>query len=158
MAMKHGRFGEFLACSGYPDCKATRKTEKGGKFAAAEVAPGELCPQCNEHHLVVKHGRYGPFTACSNYPKCKYVKQETTGVSCPECGIGELAVKKSNRGVFYGCGNYPTCKFILRDKPIPQACPECGARFVVEHMRKDGSREIQCRTENCKFSEALTSD
>src|SRR6476620_60722 len=82
MAMKRGRFGQFLACTGYPECKTTRKIQKGGKFAAPDVVLEERCPQCGEN-LVLKQGRYGPFTACSNYPKCKYIKKETTGVSCP---------------------------------------------------------------------------
>src|SRR6266436_2822774 len=75
MAKKFGRFGEFLACIGYPECKTTRKIQKGGKFAAPDVVLEERCPQCGKN-LVLKQGRYGPFTACSNYPKCKYVKQE----------------------------------------------------------------------------------
>jgi DNA topoisomerase-1 len=154
MAMKRGRFGQFLACTGYPECKTTRKIQKGGKFAAPDVRLEELCPQCGKQ-LVIKQGRYGPFTACSNYPKCKYVKQETTGVGCPECGVGELVVKKSKRGAFYGCSTYPKCKFTLWDKPIAQDCPECGARFLVEKVKKDGSRELQCRAEGCKYKEAL---
>jgi DNA topoisomerase-1 len=154
MAMKRGRFGQFLACTGYPDCKTTRKIQKGGKFAAPDVMLEELCPKCGKQ-MVLKQGRYGPFTACSNYPKCKYIKQETIGVSCPECGSGELVVKKSKRGTFYGCANYPTCKFTLWDKPVAQSCPECGARFLVEKVKKDGSRELQCRAEGCKYKEAL---
>ncbi len=154
MAMKRGRFGQFLACTGYPECKTTRKIQKGGKFAAADVMLEELCPKCGKQ-MVLKQGRYGPFTACSDYPKCKYIKQETIGVGCPECGAGELVVKKSKRGSFYGCANYPTCKFTLWDKPIPQSCPECGARFLVEKVKKDGSRELQCRAEGCKYKEAL---
>ena len=154
MAMKRGRFGQFLACTGYPECKTTRKIQKGGKFAAPDVMLEELCPKCGKQ-MVLKQGRYGPFTACSNYPKCKYIKQETIGVSCPECGAGELVVKKSKRGSFYGCENYPTCKFTLWDKPVPQSCPQCGARFLVEKVKKDGSRELQCRAEACKYKEAL---
>lgn len=152
MAMKRGRFGQFLACTGYPQCKTTRKLQTSGKFTAPDLE--EACPHCGEH-LVLKHGRYGPFTACSNYPKCKYVKQETTGVSCPECGTGDLVVKKSKRGAFYGCSTYPNCKFTLRDKPVPQSCPQCGARFLVEHNRNDGGRGLQCRAEDCKYKEAL---
>ena len=154
MAMKRGRFGQFLACTGYPECKTTRKIQKGGKFAAPDVMLEELCPKCGKQ-MVLKQGRYGPFTACSNYPNCKYIKQETIGVSCPECGAGELVVKKSKRGSFYGCSNYPTCKFTLWDKPVPQSCPQCGARFLVEKVKKDGSRELQCRAEGCKFKEDL---
>jgi DNA topoisomerase I len=154
MAMKRGRFGQFLACTGYPDCKTTRKIQKGGKFAAPDVVLEELCPQCGKN-LVLKQGRYGPFTACSNYPKCKYIKQETTGVSCPECGEGELVVKRSKRGAFYGCSKYPACKFTMRDKPIPQSCPRCGARYIVEKTNKDGTRELQCRAEGCDYQEPV---
>ncbi|HSB09764.1 MAG TPA: type I DNA topoisomerase [Blastocatellia bacterium] len=154
MAMKRGRFGQFLACTGYPDCKTTRKIQKGGKFAAPDVILEELCPKCGKH-LVLKEGRFGPFTACSNYPKCKYIKQETTGVSCPECGEGELVVKRSKRGAFYGCSRYPSCKFTMRDKPVPRSCPHCGARYLVEKTEKDGTRELQCRAEDCNYREAL---
>src|SRR5215471_3098348 len=154
MAMKRGRFGQFLACTGYPECKTTRKIQKGGKFAAPDVMLEEECPKCGEQ-LVLKQGRFGPFTACSNYPKCKYIKQETTGVGCPECGTGELVVKKSKRGTFYGCSNYPKCKFTLWDKPIARECPECGARYLVEKVKKDGTRELQCRSEDCKYKEQL---
>lgn len=154
MAMKRGRFGQFLACTGYPECKTTRKIQKGGKIAAPDVVLEELCPQCGKN-LVLKQGRYGPFTACSNYPKCKYIKQETTGVSCPECGEGELVVKRSKRGAFYGCSRYPSCKFTMRDKPVPQSCPQCGARYLVEKTNKDGTRELQCRSDGCEFKEAL---
>jgi DNA topoisomerase-1 len=152
MVMKRGRFGPFLACTGYPDCKTTRKIQKGGKIAAPDVALEDLCPQCGKH-LVIKQGRFGPFTACSNYPTCKYIRQELTGVGCPECG-GDIAVKRGKRGkVFYGCASYPKCKFALWDKPLAQSCPECGARFVVEKTKKDGTRVIQCRTEGCKYKE-----
>jgi len=154
MAMRRGRFGQFLACTGYPECKTTRKIQKGGKFAEPDVMLEETCPKCGKQ-LVLKQGRYGPFTACSNYPKCKYIKQETTGVSCPECGVGELVVKKSKRGAFYGCSTYPKCKFTLWDKPVAQSCPECGARFLVEKVKKDGTRELQCRAEGCKFKQPI---
>jgi len=152
MALKRGRFGMFYACTGYPDCKTTRKIQKGGKAAAPAIALEELCPQCGKH-LVIKEGRFGPFTACSNYPECKFIKQETTGVTCPEDG-GEIVVKRGKK-TFYGCSNYPKCKFALWDKPVAQPCPQCGARFLVEKIKKDGSRELQCRTEDCKFKEPI---
>lgn len=154
MVLKRGRFGQFLACTGYPECKTTRKIQKGGKIAAPDVVLEEPCPQCGSN-LVIKQGRYGPFTACSNYPKCKYIKQETTGVSCPECGEGEIAERKSKRGVFYGCTRYPACKFTMRDKPVPRECPACGARFLVEKIEKDGAHELQCIAEGCKYREPI---
>ncbi len=159
MILKRGRFGQFYACTGYPDCKTTRKIEKG-KVTAAPVALEEECPQCGKH-LVLREGRFGPFTACSNYPTCKYIKQETTGVTCPEDG-GEIVVKRGKKKTFYGCSNYPKCKFALWDKPVSETCPECGARFLVEKFKKDGSRELQCRAEECKYKrpviDAPTSD
>lgn len=151
MILKRGRFGQFYACTGYPDCKTTRKIEKG-KVAAAPVALEEACPQCGQH-LVLREGRFGPFTACSNYPKCKYIKQETTGVACPEDG-GELVVKRGKK-TFYGCSNYPKCKFALWDKPLAETCPTCGARFLVEKFKKDGTRELQCRAEGCKYKQPI---
>ena len=155
MAMKRGRFGQFLACTGYPECKTTRKIQKGGKISAPDVVLEELCPQCGKH-MIIKQGRFGPFTACSDYPTCKYIKQETTGVGCPDCGVGEIVVKKSKRGrAFYGCSTYPACKFTLWDKPIAQQCPQCGARFIVEKTSKDGSRILQCREEGCGYKEEL---
>jgi len=155
MTLKRGRFGQFLACTGYPDCKTTRRIQKGGKFAAPDQPLEEPCPQCG-NNLVIKQGRFGPFTACSNYPKCKYVKQETTGVACPECAAGEIVVKRSKRGkVFYGCSTYPGCEFTSWDKPVARNCPECGARFVVEKASKDGHRFLKCREEGCKYKEEL---
>jgi len=154
MVLKRGRFGQFLACTGYPECKTTRKIQKGGKFAAPDVQLEEKCPQCG-NNLVLKQGRYGPFTACSNYPKCKYIKQETTGVGCPDCGEGELVEKRSKRGSFYGCSRYPACKFTMRDKPVAQSCPKCGARYLVERVSKGGLRELQCIAEGCDYREQL---
>jgi DNA topoisomerase-1 len=153
MAMKRGRFGQFLACTGYPECKTTRKIQKGGKIAAPDIVLEEICPQCGKH-LVAKQGRFGPFTACSNYPDCKYIKQETTGVTCPEDG-GEIVVKRGKRKTFYGCSNYPKCKFAVWDRPVAETCPQCGARFLVEKAKKDGSRELQCRTGGCKYKKPV---
>lgn len=154
MISKRGRFGQFFACTGYPDCKATRKTQQGDKSAAPGAVIEEHCPQCGSN-LVLKQGRFGPFTACANYPKCKYVRQARTGVSCPECGTGEIVEKKSKRGGFYGCSRYPACKFTMRDEPVPKSCPRCGARYVVEKTSNDGSRKLQCPAEGCDYKEAL---
>ncbi len=153
MAMKRGRFGQFLACTGYPECKTTRKIQKGGAIAAPTVQLEETCPQCGKH-LVIKQGRFGAFTACSNYPECKFIKQDTTGVACPEDG-GEIVVKRGKKKTFYGCSNYPKCNFVLWDKPVAKGCPKCGARFLVEKWKKEGNRELQCRAEDCDYKEAV---
>ncbi len=136
MVLKRGRFGPFYACSGYPECKTTRRlTQEERK---PDVPLDEPCPQCGKQ-LVIRHGRYGEFVACSNYPTCKYVKQKATGVTCPQCRQGELIERRSKRGrVFYGCNRYPECKFVLWHKPLPQACPKCGHSYLVERWTKSG--------------------
>src|SRR3990172_8621527 len=109
MVLKKGRYGQFLACSAYPDCRNTRRILRGkdGSVASkADVPLEEKCPRC-ENHLVIKHGRFGEFTACSNYPNCKYIKQKEVGVGCPREGCGgQIVERRSRRGkLFYGCGD-----------------------------------------------------
>jgi len=152
MVLKKGRFGQFYACSGYPDCKTTKPV--GGQQKKADVPLDEKCPQCG-HNLVVKHGRYGEFTACGDYPKCKYVKQKTIGVTCPKCGRAEVVERRSKRGkTFYGCGRYPDCDFVAWAKPVAEACPQCGGAYLVERRLKSGSF-LQCPNTGCKYKRAL---
>ena len=148
MVLKRGRFGTFYACSGYPDCKTTRRI--GAEDQKPDVPLDEPCPQCGSP-LALKHGRFGEFTACSNYPACKYVKQKTIGVTCPVCGQGELIERRSRRGkTFYGCNRYPKCKFVSWSKPLPEKCPECGSPYLVEKWLKSGPL-AQCPNAKCKF-------
>jgi len=154
MVVKRGRFGQFLACSGYPECKTTRKliaTRQGGLEAAKpDEVLNEPCPQCGAN-LVRKHGRFGEFVACGNYPKCKYVQQKTTGVKCPKDG-GEIVERRSRRGkVFFGCSNYPACDFTLWNRPIAEACPTCGAPFLVEKVTKKQGRRLVCNNDDCDY-------
>ena len=152
MVVKRGRFGQFLACTGYPACKTTRKivaTPRGAESARPDRPLDEPCPKCGQP-LVVKHGRYGEFTACSDSRECRYVKRESTGVACPSDG-GDIVVRKSRRGVFYGCANYPKCDFTLWNRPLPEACPSCGAPFLVEKVTKRHGRQVLCRNEDCEY-------
>ncbi|MBV9500237.1 MAG: type I DNA topoisomerase, partial [Acidobacteriaceae bacterium] len=135
MVLKKGRFGQFYACSGYPDCKTTKQI--GGE-QRKDVPLEEKCPQCG-NNLVQKYGRYGEFVACSNYPTCKYVKQKTIGVPCPNCSEGEIVERRSKRGkTFYGCSRYPQCDFVAWGKPIPEKCPQCGSSYLIEKYLKTG--------------------
>lgn len=158
MALKRGRFGAFLACTGYPDCKNTRKIMKGGRVAEPEVKLDERCPDCGAN-LVVKHGRFGKFIACSTYPKCKYIKKETLGIACPREGCeGELMTRKSRFGkAFYGCTKYPGCNFVVWQKPIAQPCPKCGAPFVLEKTTKRDGTVRLCQKEECAYKESVES-
>ncbi|MBI2819212.1 MAG: type I DNA topoisomerase [Acidobacteria bacterium] len=151
MVLKRGRFGQFLACSGYPECKTTRKIGETEKKPS--VPTGEKCPECSSE-LVIRQGRYGEFTSCSTYPKCKYIKQDTTGVACPECKQGEIVQKRSKRGkAFFSCNRYPKCKFSLWNKPISQSCPKCSSVYLVEKTTKSGTT-LECPNESCDFKEA----
>ena len=154
MTLKRGRFGQFLACTGYPECKTTRKLAAGTKTPKKpDVLLEEICPQCGKAKLAMKEGRFGEFIACSNYPKCKYIKPKTVGVACskPGCG-GELIERRSKRGkVFYGCSKYPNCDFVVWNKPVPEPCPECGAPFLLEKATKREGLIRYCNQESCSY-------
>ena len=152
MVLKKGRFGQFYACSGYPDCKTTKRI--GGEQKKSDVALDEKCPQCG-NNLVMKYGRFGEFTACSNYPKCKFVKQKTIGVPCPNCSEGEVVERRSKRGkTFYGCSRYPDCDFVAWGKPLAEKCPECGSSYLIEKWLKAGP-VAQCPNGECKYKREL---
>jgi DNA topoisomerase I len=154
MVLKKGRFGQFLACSGYPDCKTTKRLGASEEEKKPDVPLEEKCPSCGGQ-LVLKHGRFGEFTACGNYPKCKFVKQKTIGVKCPQCSEGEVVERRSKRGkTFYGCNRYPECDFVAWNKPIAEQCPQCGHAYLVEKWTKAGGT-IQCPNSGCKYKRAV---
>ena len=138
MVLKRGRFGQFMACTGYPECKTTRRLDQGRKVP--DVALEEICPKCGRN-LVLRHGRYGEFISCSGYPECKYIKQNYIGVKCPLCKDGELVEKKARKrgNLFYGCSNYPKCKFTSAYKPVAEKCPQCDSPYLLEKHLKSGS-------------------
>ena len=138
MVLKRGRFGQFMACTGYPDCKTTRRLDSAKRVP--DVPLDELCPQCGRN-MILRHGRYGEFISCSGYPTCKYIKQNFIGVKCPQCKEGELVEKKARRrgNTFYGCSRYPDCDFTSAYKPVAEACPQCGSPYLLEKHLKSGS-------------------
>ncbi|HVM92118.1 MAG TPA: type I DNA topoisomerase [Terriglobales bacterium] len=153
MVLKRGRFGQFMACTGYPDCKTTRRLDQGKRVP--DIPLDEICPECKTRNLIIRHGRYGEFTSCSGYPDCKYVKQNFIGVKCPLCGEGELVEKRARKGnTFYGCSRYPKCKFTSAAKPIAEKCPKCGHDYLVERMRKDGT-VIACPNKECDYEREM---
>ncbi|MBI4905593.1 MAG: type I DNA topoisomerase [Acidobacteria bacterium] len=152
MVLKKGRFGTFYACSGYPDCKTTKKI--GETEQRKDVKLDELCPNCG-NNLMLKYGRFGEFTSCSNYPTCKYVKQKTIGVKCPTCSEGDIIERRSKRGkTFYGCNRYPDCDFVAWSKPLDEKCPQCGGNYMLEKWLKAGP-VAQCPNAECKFKREI---
>jgi DNA topoisomerase I len=137
MVIRWGRFGKFIACSGYPECKNSRPLE--GE-AEAEVAIDEHCPTCGGD-MIVKSGRFGRFLACAKYPECKGTKPilRKIGVICPTCGTGDLVERRTRpprARVFYGCSRYPECDFSTWSRPTGEKCPECGGLIVSEAAGK----------------------
>jgi DNA topoisomerase-1 len=160
MVIKWGRNGQFLACSGYPDCKNTKpfiRKENGEVEAAPEETTDEKCPKCGSP-MVIKRGRFGKFLACSRYPECNHTQGMSTGVTCPEDG-GKIVERRSRFGkVFYSCSNYPACKFAIWYKPVSRPCPRCGAPFVVEKYSKKTGPYIACLNKECGYKEELKAE
>jgi DNA topoisomerase-1 len=160
MVLKKGRFGPFLACTNYPECKVTKRLIRGegGKLQVEQLPPiDEKCPECTKD-LTWRRGRFGPFIACSNYPECKYIKKKEAreiGFTCPECGQGQVVERKGRWGrFFYGCRRYPECRFTAYHKPIPEPCPDCGRAFLLEKETKKVGKVVFCGNEACHFKRA----
>jgi DNA topoisomerase-1 len=161
MIVKTGRYGKFLACSAFPDCRNIKKMEGGsGPYAAKEPDAktlelekkyaSEVCDKCGSP-MKVRVGKYGPFLACSAYPKCKNIKNiaqpgDGKEVACPICGDGKIVKKFSRRGAFWACSNYPKCKNAYWGQPTGDKCPDCEALLV-----HDKNGEIKCSNKGCGY-------
>ena len=141
MVIRWGRFGKFLACSRYPECKGSRPLEHE---AEQQVVSDEQCPECSGA-MAVKRSRFGRFLACTRYPECKGKKPflNKIGIDCPECG-GHLVERRARgRGrTFYGCANYPTCNFVSWARPLPEPCPTCG--YLTAPDGRQGVKCLRC--------------
>ena len=144
MEMKMNRFGRFLGCAGYPECRNTRSLRDSGERPADEETD-EICEKC-ERPMVIRTGRYGRFLACKGYnaPEnpCDNRRNivNKSDVPCPKCGgdLVERRARKSGRP-FYGCSKYPDCDFLVNDRPVPGPCPQCGGMMVEK-----AQNNIQC--------------
>ncbi|HVS47382.1 MAG TPA: type I DNA topoisomerase [Candidatus Dormibacteraeota bacterium] len=144
--------------------------------AAEEATPAdtdEVCPLCNEGHLVRKASRYGPFMGCSRYPKCKFRRALTPDgevpqpklleEKCPDCGRS-LQLRTGRYGEFIGCSGYPECKYIKRDaalseaKPTGEKCPQCGEGQLVERTGRYGPFVACSRYPECKYRANMGKD
>jgi DNA topoisomerase I len=150
MVVRWGRFGKFLACSRYPDCKGSKPLEGDRE---EQVVADEFCPECTST-MTVKQGRFGRFLACSRYPECKGSRPFLTkiGVACPKDGgqIVERKMRGRGKRVFYGCSNYPDCDFTSWTRPTGARCPACDYLVVPE-----GQRGLRCLRCDWRDSDAL---
>jgi DNA topoisomerase-1 len=159
MVIRWGRYGKFLACTGYPECRNTKEVGENGGTSAAEaeqLAAGKTCSSCGGP-MVVKNGRTGRFLSCKRYPECKTAMPFGIGVECPEpeCA-GEVVERRSKRGrLFFSCSRFPDCKFASWDKPNSKSCPQCGGAFLVEKYTRDGKLVLRCPKKGCRFKEEV---
>ncbi len=116
MEVKLGRFGKFIACKSFPDCKNTKPLDGGEDHENDEEI---FCDKCNSK-MVLKQSRFGKFYGCSSYPECKNIKslEEDLNIKCPDCKEGDVVKKRSKKGsLFYACNKYPDCEFTSSQKP-----------------------------------------
>ena len=164
MVIKVGRFGPFVACSGYPDCTNTRELEKSEPNTDADDTQDETCENCGKP-MVVKRGRFGQFLACTGYPECKTTRKIITTQAgmkaakpdqildekCPKCE-SNLVIKQGRFGEFTACTNYPNCKYV-KLKSTGVKCPNCGNGDIVERKSRRGKVFYGCSNyPDCEFT------
>jgi len=156
MIIKTGRYGKFLACSNFPECRNIRSMK--GKLESpkdethlkelSEKYKDQVCEKCGEP-MAVKNGKFGPFLGCSGYPKCKNIKNigdsDQPEITCPKCKEGKIVKKFSRRGAFYACSSYPACKNAYWGRPTGEKCPDCGALLI------DDKGGIKCSDKGCGY-------
>ena len=161
MVIKAGKFGLFLACSGYPECENTRELETPEPGADGEGID-EACENCGKP-MAMKRGRFGQFLACTGYPECKTTRKIITtkqGMTaarpdqildekCPKCQ-SNLVLKQGRFGEFTACSNYPACKYV-KQKSTGLVCPKDGGD-VVERKSRRGKVFFGCANyPDCDF-------
>ena len=167
MAIKSGKNGLFLACTGYPECRNTNNfsRDEKGKIVVEETSRAGkeegICEKCGRP-MVIKNGKFGSFIACSGYPECKNIwakKPMSTNVPCPEEDCkGMLVQRTSKKGrKFYGCSQYPKCSFAMWDEPFDDVCPECGTKVLSVKQRKASGPVLICRKKGCGFKKPFPS-
>lgn len=159
MVVKISRYGkQFLACSGYPECKTALPIDGSNVEIPKDEPTDKKCEKCGSD-MVIKTGPYGKYYQCLD-EKCKkrYSIVESSGVKCPECEKagrdGELVKRKSRYGTFFwGCSKYPDCSFALWAEPTGEKCPECSSLLVKKYLKR--GNKIACSNKNCKYSRPL---
>ena len=155
MEIRWGKYGEFLSCSAFPQCKNAKMfvRDEEGRIKIVKENTDERCPKCGGP-MVVKEGKFGRFLACERYPECDGTKPLGTGVKCPVEGCGgEIVERRTRKGrTFYGCSRYPECNFVLWQRPVPRPCPQCGSPYLLEARRR-GKTLLICPDKGCGYEE-----
>lgn len=140
MNIMNGRYGKFLSCSAYPECKNMKPF----------ITVVGTCPKCGGDIIEKMSKNKNIFYGCKNYPSCDYVSwDKPMGIKCPNCS-GMIFQRKSKTGkIFYSCENYANCKFTLWEKPLNEYCPECN-NILVEKITDTGNLKkcLKCNYES----------
>lgn len=155
LAIRFSKSGEFLGCTGYPECHFTSnfvRDEKGTIELKEVEAPKLLdkdCPVCGKK-LRQMHGKYGDFIACSGYPECKYIERKKLPFQCPQCG-NDIIERAWRGGKFWGCAGYPKCKLAIFDVVEETPCPQCKWPFLTKKTNKEGESTLICVNKECGY-------
>jgi DNA topoisomerase-1 len=144
MIIKIGRFGKYLACSNYPECKNIKSFKDVFAQNQEPEYTGETCEKCGAR-TVFRNGKFGRFIGCEKYPECDYIKNITLGVQCPKCIEGEVVERKSKRGkLFYGCSRFPDCDFVSWYKPVAQECINGDSKYMEHRYSVKKGNYLRC--------------
>ena len=168
LAIRLGRSGNFISCTGFPECRYARNLprgdedetgEEGAGRSEAQVLEDRWCPKCGGA-LVLKSGRTGKFAGCGRYPECRHTepleKLRETDITCPVCRDGTLRERRSRRGKpFFSCSTYPKCDYATWDEPLDEPCPRCGWPILtLKQTRRRGSEKV-CPQRECAHREPV---
>ena len=144
MIVKLGRYGKYLACPNYPDCKNIKPYSLvNGPEEVSDVH----CDKCGTL-MVYRMGPYGRYLKCPNCNANKAIVIDTS-IVCPKCHEGHMIQRRTKRGrTFYGCSRYPACDMALWNEPVDQFCKVCGS-IMVKKVSRDGTETIVCSNPEC---------
>jgi len=166
MLKRVGKFGPFIACSGYPDCTNTREVEVQEPESENGDEEIEPCENCGKP-MAVKRGRFGQFLACTGYPECKTTRKliatkqgglraakpdQILEELCPRCNAN-LVIKQGRYGEFTACTKYPECKYV-KHKTTGVKCPKDADKGgeIVERKSRRGKIFFGCSNyPDCDF-------
>ncbi len=157
LAIKLGRYGRFVTCTGYPDCKYKKSLgDEDDAPNEPEIVEGRSCPKCDSP-LQIKRGPYGKFIGCTTYPKCRFIesleKPKEIDIPCPVCKKGHFVERKSRFGTFfYSCSTYPDCKYAISGPPVAEPCPQCQWPILMLKVTKRRGTEKVCPQKTCHYT------
>jgi DNA topoisomerase-1 len=140
MIKRIGRFGPFLSCSGYPECKGIQNLDKKTGLPLPPKPPpvdtGLVCPKCGKKNIVVREGKRGPFMSCSGFPKCRttlpaerleeFKKSMAEGKGWPADIVAKFGRKNESGEVVLVAAEPEKKKVVKRKAPAKKSAKNAG--------------------------------